>query len=459
MEFLNSYADLQSYAGTSTVLDVAGNLGPGNGTHGRWVLDTTIGTSVSPNIGTHQRDANGNMWRRDFYGPINPMWFQAATTDDAADIIQRALNASVSALLGNYGAMSIPVRPQGNTVWSTSKQIVVPQFAQLDTGGNRRTAIFNYGGTDAAFLVENVNYTRLRGFRIGLSQYGAGGIRTHAKNGLTCRWGDQMDIEVAGTNGLNQYGIWMYVEDTSIITENIALGLSTFCIDRPEIRSGTEGNFNYFYSYTNPGMAYAQNTTTRLSGQVGINRTSHAEFSVGRINGAPSSGFTGMQENGARSTHLLVVDCGSSARAINVQGVGNTLMVQRPELLTPIGYVAQNNQFVGEQGGWVPVASQFVLAGWGANAQVSELTGDNQSLRLVIQTKTGDTMSQYPTVTFNFRDGVWSGSRVAMVTRDGGNDPTTGVFATNGFDGGWAFTYAGTPIAGGVYAFKVSRVS
>jgi len=46
----------------------------------------------------------------------------------------------------------------------------------------------------------------------------------------------------------------------------------TFCIDRSEIRSGTEGNFNLAYSYTNPGMACAQNTTTSLTGQVSINR-------------------------------------------------------------------------------------------------------------------------------------------------------------------------------------------
>lgn len=454
MQQLNSYADIATYAGTDTLLDVAGVCGPGDGTYGRFYRVTSAPMSAPAVPGMFLYDALGNPWKRDFYGPINPAWCRASASDTPSQILQAALYAGVNPLFCPSGAQSVRVAPQSGSVWALGQQgIVIPQYGQLGSGGNRRDVIYNYDGAGAAIEIANANYCHFAGGRIGLSALGSAGVYIHAENGPTARWGSVYDIEVAGVDNAGQIGFYAVASGSSIVTELNMWGCTTFGVDIPERFINCEANFNIAHNY-DVGVGAAN--------RVLIDRQSHASVCIGRVAGNPAAGFVGMREKGARNAHTLIVDCGSSGKAVDVGNVGNTLDIHRPELLTPFGHAIAGNQVIGEQGG-ITAADITLSTAWGANAAVAITAGaDSGSFTFTVQVQNGAAVGQYPVVTIVFPDGAWNGNGGVSITRTGGSDGgSMGVFSPNYFDDsrgvGVAFRLGGTPIPGGIYGFTLLR--
>jgi hypothetical protein len=230
-----NYTFLRAYAGNGNVLQVTDPK-----LKGTFVKDTTDVTSAD-NGGTTIIDANGFRWKRDFFGPVNVMWFGAvgdATTDDYAAI--RAAIDSVSYWTGIYQANPEVYFPDTGNYYRSSTCIQLKKWCKLSSKGGP-------GGAPSAAIR----------FDSGIS-----GIIIHRHNtfnattaaSTTGADGSIIDgVWLIGqgsvnTDGLGGHGIWM--RSRGIVRSCLVSGFSGDGIRVLAISGGggaNEGNANGFF--------------------------------------------------------------------------------------------------------------------------------------------------------------------------------------------------------------------
>lgn len=105
-------------------------------------------------------------------------------------------------------------------------------------------------------------------------------------------------------------------------------------------------------------------------------------------------------------------------------------------------------------GGTGLAGGNFALSGgFGSTASVSLISGKDQRFRFRV-TSSGTGQGASPTITLTFADGAWEVAPYAVVSREGGDQPTiTNLITTTTTT--LTITFNGTPVAGQVYDFVV----
>ena|SRR2546422_1005964 len=92
-------------------------------------------------------------------------------------------------------------------------------------------------------------------------------------------------------------------------------------------------------------------------------------------------------------------------------------------------------------------------ASFGSSAAVGSIAGTDTRAQFTI-TSVGTGQSANPTITLTFADGTYTTSPFAIVTRNGGDQPSVlPTWSTTGTT--LAITFPGTPAAGETYTFAV----
>ena len=94
---LDNYAQLQAYAGSDTLIYIAGRLNKQDGADGTFAVDSSDTTSAD-NGGTIIVDVLGRRWKRQYSGALNAVWFGAKgdALDGSAALNTTAINKCLS---------------------------------------------------------------------------------------------------------------------------------------------------------------------------------------------------------------------------------------------------------------------------------------------------------------------------------------------------------------------------
>ena len=198
----------------------------------------------------------------------------------------------------------------------------------------RRSCLVNYSGTGAAFEDDSVAESGgLEGCRIGIGS-SASAIGLNLKTTTSSMLGRQYkDIQIAGDTVAGQKGLQAVASGGNIISENLFSSINITNIDKPLIRTDTEGNTWTDIVIDNYGSG---------ASPVGINDVGvHAENTQARVAGVRAGVTTPIAHNidsGCNySTTQLSADIGATGKAINSAGSLNIWLVNRAGNFTPIG--------------------------------------------------------------------------------------------------------------------------
>lgn len=348
---------------------------------------------------------------------------------------------------------------KGATVVITARHMIltgtlkVPDRIVLAGSGVRRTFI-NAAGTGAMFEFDGAEYSGLRDMRLGMGPDASLisiDIKTDVKS---CRKLEFRNLEIAGTEASGQIGIRSITSGSNIISECSFNRILLVQIDRPVLEIGPEGNF-----WTDITVdQFARDGVPRAA----IDSVSHASFYTARVAGTVAVGSVAYRQAGNRNIANIAADIGAGSAALDIDGISNIVLLERPEQLTPVGSSTPSTTIIDGDGmqvsrcafrGTPPTASQFALSGFGSTATVTDIQGCDQRIKFTINSS-GTGQTAFPTVGFWFSDGNWPTSNpIVQVTRDGGNQNDKGAIGTSGLNDRWGFTFGATPVSGESYAF------
>lgn len=269
---------------------------------------------------------------------------------DSSAGIQAALNIAVLA-----GAGVTVKLPQGTYNLGTTT-LSIPAKATLQ-GSGRESSFLNYSGAGTAIDVAGVYQWALRDFRLGLGASAtivALNIRTTAGNNI--RWGKVSNIEIAPASIVaGQKGIQFVATGPEIATDCWFEDINIFGVDKPIIRTNTEGNF---------WSGIDIDTWGATAGAVAIDSVSHAEFMQARVAGIPSGGTgTAYKQTSNDNIDNIVADAGPGNSALNVTGLRNAITLSRTGNTTPLGTVVSGNSVIeGINGSIVQCFSKSAIA-------------------------------------------------------------------------------------------------
>ncbi len=259
---------------------------------------------------------------------------------DSSAGIQAALNLAAIA-----NADVEVTLPQGVFNLNTTT-LTIPSGVTL-RGAGRGSTFINYVGTGTAIDINGITHSTLKDFRIGLGSSAtivAINIRTPAA--ASVRWCKFSNIEIAGASVAGQKGIQAVASGGNIVTDNWFEDIDFFTIDKPIIRTDTEGNTWRGIHVDTWGMGAGVNA---------IDSQSHAEFMQARIAAIPAGG-TGVayKQSGSGNIDNIVVDIGTAETALNVTGTRNTITLTRTVGETPVGTIGAANILIDVYGGNIP---------------------------------------------------------------------------------------------------------
>lgn len=339
---------------------------------------------------------------------------------------------------------------------SISQTLRVPDRITLVGSGERGTIIYATG-SGTMFEFDGITHAGLRNMRLGLNEsLDAIAIDVKTTTG-SCRQLEFSDLEIAGADKAGQIGIRATASNSQIISECSFHRLTFVMVDRPVVERNSEGNFWSQISvdqFARAGVARAAFDCVSL-----------ASFYQARVAGTVTNGSIGFAQGGARNHITLVADIGPNCTALDVTGSSNIIAVERPEALTPLGSTAMTNTIIDGEAtilhrcairGSMPLASNFALTGFGSQATVTDISGNDQRLKFVVNAA-GAGQAPNPTIAYWFADGPWpTTTPIVQVTRDGGNQNSANPVGASGASDRWGFTFGATPVAGESYAFIVT---
>ena len=387
---------------------------------------------------------------------VYPEWFDASVNN-----IQLACNA-----VNNSGGAGGVVKLNKNTYTPTTTIYPPPRVKII--GESQRASVINTTAIGAVIAYsgeDTFEFCGVENIRITVPDTDTSiGIRIDLPSGYNFNTGVFKNIEIAGgysggSSGAQNVGIYITANGIGIVTDNLFDNISITGVDQPIYAVGHEGNF--FRAITIG--AFSRLDASPRSAIYSTGFVNRYEVRVATAN--TSSGAIAYTQGGARNFMNLVADFGKAA--LNITGLYNTVILNRPELLTPIGVYSGSTtlidsefvslQYITYTGIVNPVAGNFTLgAGWGSAATITEIKGTPQRLEFVVNCL-GTGQSIYPAVAFEYpneqtRDGVI----VLQITRSGGNSLENNGVAGSASSTGWNFIYAGTPVNGDVYKFVVT---
>jgi len=256
------------------------------------------------------------------------------TLDDSC--VTNAINSITVNLANANGVVYLPAG-----VYTFHNSVTIPDKVRV-IGAARRAVIVSWSGAGNAFTLKpGTTYAGIEGLRISLGRNPRSvGIGISCSNRESIRWNTLRDIEIGGSNDGNtnlagQIGLNIVADVDCIITSNWFEDVDFFCVDIPLIKTNTEGNF-------------FRNITIEEWGAKGdvhpiaINSVSHDDEVLARISGGKGSNPIGYREAGTSNVAQLVADMLLPSAALDLTGSGNTVILSRPLLNTPIGTVGQN---------------------------------------------------------------------------------------------------------------------
>ena len=381
-------------------------------------------------------------------------WFRPTGGDDTA-----ALSAALAALDTSGGAAAILDVSAG--LCRITGPLTVPSRCTIRGNGPRNTS-FTLSGATARIIFDGTDRTGLIDLRIAAESSVTRMIevRTTSDSVFTL---NLLNLEIAGSTTDGQEGIYLSATGGHIITESSFINILFKSVDRPIRDLNTEGCF--WVGFTIDQFAF---TTPRSA----VEAQSHNNQYIGRIAGAPFAGSVGFTQSGSGNPNASIgVDIGNSSTAVNVTGIRNIILLSRPRddglsIQTPRGSVALGNVLIDEgevvgarsssRGVITPTFDNFSISDFGDISTITDVSGSDQSVQVTIQSR-GTGQAAYPTISYTFADGTWPTHPLGLfVVRVGGSqNEISGYFAASITSTGWTFRWAGTPVDGEDYTFRV----
>lgn len=282
---------------------------------------------------------------------VHPEQFGASRdgiTNDAASI-QAALDRAAASGAGGCVELGHGAYNLGTTTLSIPNKVTLK-------GKSRESSFLVYTGSGTAIDIDSVSQWGVKDLRIGLGSSGtiiAVNIRTTSAD---VRWGEIRNIEIAPASiSAGQKGIQVVGSGGHIVSDNWFRDITFFGVDKPIIRTDTEGNFWSGIDIDTWGATASTNA---------IDSQSHAEFMQARVAGIPSGGSGVAYKQSANSNiDNIVVDIGAANTALNVTGTGNAITLSRTGGTTPVGTIVAGNALVESQiGGVVQIIGKSAVA-------------------------------------------------------------------------------------------------